>query len=506
MSESPALEGKNHRNALGLICVLAFSLYSLGINNYVQPTNGDDTTYFLGALSLARGEGYTEQGLWIEDWPPVQSALTALAILCTGVEEFYIVKFVNLFAVLLSLVMAYRFMLNEDRSHPMIACLLIATSPTSLLNGTAGQADFTYFALSLAFFFLLERLKNSRCLFHALLLGLVLGTASLTRYQGVLLGVGILFQAWQMLRAKQWKSLFLEGIAASMGAAIFLGWKYWIHKCRLEGITTGSNYDLQGQKIWWQPDPLELGGEILNFFSQLENAIYKILPNGDWLVSLAAIVLMAILAYGFYLRVREVGWRATDIYVLASLSLYTIYAYKEARYFIHLAPFLLDYFFRALAVFFNSARTPRMILALWFSGFLAIDGILLFHGDGSTMGPRCQLLLEDERSYTRGHYREIYDVCQELKENYPNAVLACDKYHTRIVRHYSGLETYHPGQTPNKEYDLYLEVSGFEFSSGVSSIMPSELQRPASLEGRLTNPLRRGNITIWQVTKDISAQ
>ncbi|MEM0970314.1 MAG: hypothetical protein AAGJ31_13230, partial [Verrucomicrobiota bacterium] len=59
------------------ICVVVLLLYGSAMNPYVAPNSGDDTTYYQGALSLARGEGYREQGLFIKDWPPVQSLLTA---------------------------------------------------------------------------------------------------------------------------------------------------------------------------------------------------------------------------------------------------------------------------------------------------------------------------------------------------------------------------------------------------------------------------------------------
>jgi hypothetical protein len=208
---------------------------------------------------------------------------------------------------------------------------------------------------------------------------------------------------------------------------------------------------------------------------------------------------LAILGYGFCLRIARHGWRAADCYVLATLAMYTVYAYKEARYAIPLAPFLLDYLFTGLSVLVKSKAWVRLALACWFALLLAIDGVLLFHGDGRSMGPRCQLLLNDERDFLRGYYLDLYDACKEIQHTFPHSTLACDKFHTRIVRHYTQLPTYFPGYAPDKTYDLFLEVRDVEFPGGVGSIMQAELVRPPSLNGRLSNPRTRGQVTYWQV-------
>ena len=132
--------------------------------------------------------------------------------------------------------------------------------------GTGGQADFVFFALAMLFFLLLNRLASSQSWFDALLCGAVLGIASLTRWQGVLLGVGILFQAGRLvvpprlMKASGGKSIAQLIFSASIGAAFFLGWMYWLRLCTAAGTAvTASNFDYQGAKIWWQPAPLGTG-------------------------------------------------------------------------------------------------------------------------------------------------------------------------------------------------------------------------------------------------------
>lgn len=484
---------------LGLLAFVVV-LYLLGFNFYVPPNNGDDVVYYQGAVSLADGEGYKSQGLWIQDWPPVQSLLVAGTMFTTGNREYYVAKLVNLCSVVLALVLAHSLMKREGRRFPTLACLLIAVSPTSLLTGTGGQADFTFFALSMGYFLLLDRLGRTRSWLDAVLCGLVLGAATLTRWQGVVLGVGLVFQAVQVWRTPRRLTALREVLAAVIGAGMVLGWKYWLTLCVEAGTASTSNYDLHGASIWWQPAPLELGGEMLNVFTQFENVILRIYPGGDWLVTGAALLFWALLLHGLLLRIWQHGGRATDAYVLTTLAMYTIYAYKEARYTIPLAPFLLDYLFTSVTALVGSEKLRRLATAGLLTGLLAIDATVLFRGDGTSMGPRTQLLLSSERSFLRGYYVDLYDTCKELAEENPEAVLACDKFHTLIVRHYSGLETHFPPFAPaDVEFDFFIEVEDVKFAAGVPEILKTELELPESLTNRLKNPQRRGQVVVWQV-------
>jgi 4-amino-4-deoxy-L-arabinose transferase-like glycosyltransferase len=488
-----------------LILFAVVALYSLGFNFYVPPNNGDDVIYYQGALSIAAGEGFKSQGTWIKDWPPIQSTIVAIAMLLTGSHEYYIAKIVNILAVFLSLLLAYRLMVNEQRQLPLISCLIIAVCPTSLLMGTGGQADFVFFALAMLFFLLLNRLASSQSWIDALLCGVVLGIASLTRWQGVLLGVGILFQAGRVAMRRDdggsaGNSMAQLIFSATIGAAFFLGWMYWLRLCTAAGTAvTTSNFEYQGAKLWWQPAPLELGGEILNFFTQFENIVYQLLPDGEWLIYLATLLFLAILGFGFCLRIQRHGWRAADCYVMLTLAIYSIYAWKEARYAIPLAPFLLDYFLTAVLALVRNKNVFRVLFSCWLAGLLAIDGVLLFYGDGRFMGPRCQLMLKDERDFLRGYFPDLYDTCQEIKREFPDATIACDKFHTRIVRHYTQQKTYYPGYAPDLDFDLYVEVVDAKMPAGAGSTSQAELVRPASLEGRLSNPRTRGKVVLWRV-------
>ena len=502
MTRSSESRGSDYRDCL-LIGVVVVLLYSLGFNYYVAPINGDDIVYYEGAVSLSEGNGFKSQGLWIQDWPPVQSMLVAGAMYLTGNREFYISKLVNLVAVLVSLLLAHRLMVREQRRLPTLSCLLIAISPTSLLNGTAGQADFTFFALSMMFFLLVNRLERSRGWWDAVLVGLALGCAALTRWQGVFLGVALIFQAGKLWLSDKRITVSREALSSVIGASIFLGWKYWLHLCIQAGTAATSNYDFQGSSIWWHPAPLELGAEILNVFTQFENVLNVVYPNGGWLVALGAIVFWGILTHGCFLRLKGYGVRATDVYVFVALMMHLIYAYKEARYGVPIAPFMLDYLFTSLATLVQSQRVRRFAVTVWILGLLAIDGVLLFYGDGRRMGPRSQLMLTDERSYLRGYFIDLYDTCLDVSQNAPNAVLAADKYHTRIVRHYSGMETHFPGYDPEVDYDFFIEVTDFAFSSNVPEVMQAELEFPPSLEGRLSDPRQRGKVILWRVDESV---
>ena len=85
--------------------------------------------------------------------------------------------------------------------------------------------------------------------------------------------------------------------------------------------------------------------------------------------------------------------------------LHASYAYKESRYAIPIAPFLIDYFFRGLHDFRTRftetiggsqkmlSVQQKQFLALWIVGLLAFDAILIVYGDEDSMGPSSQLLL-----------------------------------------------------------------------------------------------------------------
>ena len=493
-------------------------LYGLAFNPYVPPENGDDISYFHGALSIAAGEGFKEQGKWIIDWPPVQSSLVALAMRLTGIREYYIAKILNVFAVLVSLLLAHRLMVAECRIRPALSCFLIAIFPTSLVIGSAGQADFTYFAFSMIFFLLVAKLRQERSLLLAILCGVVLGIVSLTRWQGVLMGIGLAFQ-WIEIGLKSGRASLLgrfaavwqESLASVIGAGIFLVWKLWLQICHRHGTAAASNYDYHGSAIWHFPNPIELFVEILNLLTQYKNVAITLFPS--FLYPLLAIVwiFFGLTCWGGILRIQKYGWLATDAFFIAMVFLLSSYAYKESRYAIPLAPFFLDYFFRGLhdvhLRIIEAIRGGRpmadiqrkIFFGLWISGLLAFDSILLFYGDGESMGPACQLLLSDNRAYLRGYHCDLYDICKQLPKDYPNAIVASDKFHKQLIRHYSGLEAHFVGYAPDAKFTVFIQVDPACLPKRVDDLTKSEFEFPPSLEGRLSNPRKSGYVTLWDV-------
>ena len=498
--------------------MLVSILYGLAFNAYVQPTNGDDITYFHGALSIVSGDGFTEQGKWIVDWPPVHSSIVAVAMLLTGIRDFYLVKIINSVALLAAVLLAYRVMVREYRTLPLLSCILIAIFPTSLVVGTAGQADFCYFAFSMLFLLLLEKLRSLRHVWVALLCGLSLGVTSLTRWQGTLLGVCLIFQACSIgFRTKPWKfgpffkSIWLEVIASVIGASLFVAWKIWLHICVQRGLGGFSNYQYLGRSIWSVPDPLETFSAHLNLLTQVENLVLTLCPTLLLPLKIVVILFVAVCIWGFILRISERGWFASDAFVLCTLWMLSMYAYKESRYGIPLAPFLLDYLFRGLYAFHlqiasllkTSERMQQSqrvgFFAIWIVGLFAFDGLLIFYGDGESMGPACQFLLENNRDYLRGYHRDLYDVCKQLQAQNPTAIIATDKFHKQLIRHYSGLEAHFVEFAPNANYKLFIQVDPLCLTKRANDLARHELDFPPSLMGRISNPRPTGYVTLWDV-------
>lgn len=498
--------------------LVVFVLYGLAFNVYVPPTNGDDVTYFQGALSIADGDGFKEQGKWIIDWPPVQSTLDAAAIWLTGIREYYLVKIINGIAVLLSLLLAYRLMVSESRCQPLLSCILIAIFPTSLIVGSGGQADFTFFAFSMGFFLLVAKLRRQRRISIAILCGALLGIASLTRWQGVLLGTCLVFQGVLVSHIFKRRSEvsvlkfpWLEFMAAAIGATIFLSWILWIAYCKELGMGGVSNYEYLAESIWAAPDPMEMFTGFLNLLTQFENVVLTVSPILAAPLALVVVFFLGFCIWGFILRIRSYGWLATDVFFLCTIILLSIYAYKESRYAIPIAPFLLDYFFRALHDLHSrwirsmqwSDRLQtlhrRLFFATWIVGLVSFDAILIFYGDGESMGPACQFMLADNRDYLRGYHRDLYDVCKRIQKEYPNAVVASDKFHKQMIRYYSGLETHFVGFAPDARYQVFIQIDEACLPKRANILARGELEFPASLDGRLSNPRVSGFVTLWDV-------
>jgi 4-amino-4-deoxy-L-arabinose transferase-like glycosyltransferase len=107
--------------------------------------------------------------------------------------------------------------------------LLFALLPTSVMAGTRIMAEWPYFMMSILFLLALGRLKKSRTLSAAVLCGLLLGAATLTKFVGVLLGFAILAQVIVRLRSargeRPLRSGWPECLAAAIGGGLFLLWK-----------------------------------------------------------------------------------------------------------------------------------------------------------------------------------------------------------------------------------------------------------------------------------------
>ncbi|MEO0447413.1 MAG: glycosyltransferase family 39 protein [Verrucomicrobiota bacterium] len=493
------------------ICVVVLLLYGSAMNPYVAPNSGDDTTYYQGALSLARGEGYREQGLFIKDWPPVQSLLTAVTMVILNAKGIWVGKVVNLFAVAAAACLMLRFMRREQRKKGELAVLILLISPTSYLVGSMTQADFTYLALSLLFFAQLHRLREGRSLREAIFVGLLFGVAGLTRYQGILLGLPLLFHLigdlWiQRKSANLLQRVFLapETIAGVLGGAMVFGWLAYVGS-RDEGLV--SNYEFQSSSIWWQPDPVELFAEFLNLLFQVENIILEFFPGGTWLIPASASVLLGLVVLGAFLRYQRFGVRSSDVYAMALGLLFCCYVYKEARYGIALAPFLFDYLFTAISFVagklragWDQPRWRKAAVGTWICYLLAMDSVLWLRGIEGEFGARLWVLVPTERSFVRGHYLDVFDASQYLKAlPDANVIVAADKFHARIVRHYCGKETHFPGYLPGAAYTNFLQVDEDCFGPRIPEIIRKELAFPATLRERLQSPQRFGKVMIWEV-------
>lgn len=108
-----------------ILILLVFACYLLALNPYLGPATYDDVVYFLGAESLAKGEGYLYQGKLIGDWPPLFSTLLSLPMRF-GFSSVWTAKLVVLTAILISFLPSinyWRERIAKKKAYPFCSLL-----------------------------------------------------------------------------------------------------------------------------------------------------------------------------------------------------------------------------------------------------------------------------------------------------------------------------------------------------------------------------------------------
>ncbi len=206
----------------------------------VEPSS-DFLWYHNRAAGLARGEGYSEQGVptafWPVGWPAVAGALYYLF----GTDTF-VVQVANLVfaAATFFVVLALARTLFGSEPAARIAVLLLAVYPNNIAYTALTSTETFYTLLLLAGTWIFI---SRRSFFGAVVCGLVFGYATLTKPQTllmplILVGIGFLFEPGRRLTVRT----LVHGAVVFLAMALVLGpWAYRNYRVLGEPVFVSTN-------------------------------------------------------------------------------------------------------------------------------------------------------------------------------------------------------------------------------------------------------------------------
>jgi len=473
----------NRRNSIWtLLLVLGTGLlFALGINGYIMPESTDDLIYMEGARNLVAHGTYTSEGLIIADWPPIHSLLLAGVFLITGSSSIVVGKTVSVAMAMLSLYLICRLFTAEKRRFMWPALVVFAMLPTGFLSAVRSGSDWTYIALSLLFLLLLKRLSTQRGLGLALLCGLVLGAASLTRYVGVLMGIAVIAQALWLILGRQklafWK-VWPEALIGLVGGAIWVSWPVFL-RLQPEGTVAPGHYELAGSSLLSNFYPLDLFDAVGDYFAQLPDVLDKLGLGSGPMGTVVSALLATFVLSGFIRSVALNGFRASDYYVIAYMALICSYEWKLPRFFIPVGPWLIIYLMEGMA-FLGALFTPRSwalrtsvwqyraLATVWCGMALLMNLVLVFRGHpGKLHGPLFAAATSGQETFYGDFYRELQKTGALLAKLPEGTVIATEGFYANYLSAYSGRLCIDPRLHPGTRPDVFVEIHGYQESDGL---------------------------------------
>ena len=153
----------------------------------------------------------------------------------------------------------------------------------------------------------------------ALVSGLLLGLAALTRQTGILLGAAIVYQAVGQWRRGGIRMVVPEFIAAATGAAMYLSWgAYTAIQIAKHPALTG-NYANHGLSLFTDFSITELTLLVFDLFWKWDDVLGRLGISPKATIGLL-IIPAAILVIGLITLTRRSQIHASDVYALATLA------------------------------------------------------------------------------------------------------------------------------------------------------------------------------------------
>jgi hypothetical protein len=368
----PAIEKKKKLAGFILAAVLvgASFFYIASITPSSFGFYHDDGIYVVTAKALATGKGYRIISLPGEPIqtksPPLHPLL--LSVIWRVYPEFPgnlpAMMLLSVLATAAALTLAYSYLTRQGyatRWQALLVVGLTALNIRTIILGTGVYSEMFYMAFSIGGLYLAERYEKEKGWVKAIVLGMVIGLAFLTRSAGMVLLAAV--ASYYLFRfRKQFKAYLLP---VSVGAFIILAWMVWglINKPADVGVNAAyheSYFQTLNQVIkslQSQNDESTITillGIILKNIKMLMVISAPLvclgLPYG-WLQGSSAFIRFAgtsvifvafvLIAAGF-LRSCRAGFRLLHLYVLGYLALHVLWPYGSYdRFVMPILPFLL---------------------------------------------------------------------------------------------------------------------------------------------------------------------
>lgn len=260
----------------------------------------------------------------MEQWPYTG---TALAV--------HLVRWLSLALSVATIFFTYRLALEVFPGGQWLALLaaaFVAFNPMVLFINASVNNDNLVMALSTAALWgtvHFMRPRVSGYAWKALLLGLLLGLAALTKVSGLVLwtvaAVAVLVGAW---RGRDWKRFVIAGVLIATVAVLVSGWWYWRNQ-QLYGEWLGLNtmVSIAGPRV-----PLiglsqllleETYGFLLSYWGVF--GVFSILPAG-WVFGFYGLLAIWAVVGGLYVSSRQPNGPKLELLLLVGFSLLTLAA------------------------------------------------------------------------------------------------------------------------------------------------------------------------------------
>lgn len=442
-----------------LFLIIPFTLYLIGLNNFLAPETYDEVLYMEGAQSIAKGEGYRSMGEHIVDWPPLMSTYLSVPMML-GWTSVYVAKLQVLLLVIAAIIVLHHLLKQEKRPHPVLTCFLFLLLPASLIVGTRVMTEWPFLFLTFLFLVLLNRIAASRGIGWAIFAGLLMAASLLTRYAGILLVVPTIVQAWQLRRDRK-RGPWVEAVIVAIGVGVFAAlWLVPMLLLRSSGEAQSKYYeDATAVVSTTEPSSLlTFTGDL--FFQHLALVNLSFYPVMIGVV----IVFLLLMLFGFVTLCRQRTLRPLDWYVIASLLVFVVHEGKYTRYLLPAAPFLIGYLFiggmTLIGALKDSWRNAAKAVAAcclgaWILYIGVLDAYLLVNGNGRTYNGVSIWASSTPEDYYANDWHDLYVVCRAMKEDsLPGCVATYHVKTRRYVHYFSGRDVKEYAGPTNCHYIL----------------------------------------------------